>query len=47
MSFLNKYVEDSRSLWENETDKLPVMRIGATIGTHIGPGAIGVVFFEK
>ncbi|MCC8195454.1 MAG: DegV family protein [Ruminococcus sp.] len=47
MSFLNKYVEDSRNLWEDETDKLPVMRIGATIGTHIGPGAIGVVFFEK
>ncbi len=47
MSFLDKYVEDSKNLWENETDKLPVMRIGATIGTHVGPGAIGVVFFEK
>ncbi|MCD8107390.1 MAG: DegV family protein [Oscillospiraceae bacterium] len=47
MGYLNKYVEDSRSLWENDTESLPVMRIGATIGTHIGPGAIGVVFFEK
>lgn len=45
--YLDKYVEDSRNLWESETDELPVMRIGATIGTHIGPGAIGVVFFEK
>lgn len=45
--YLDKYVEGSRSLWESETSELPVMRIGATIGTHIGPGAIGVVFFEK
>ena len=44
---LNKYVEDSAHLWENYTAKVPSYMIGSTIGTHIGPGAIGVAFFEK
>ncbi len=46
---LRKYVEDSRRLWEEhvEAGGLPVGTIGATIGTHIGPGAIGVAFFQK
>ena len=44
---LKKYVEDSRSLWQDKTRELPVMRIGATIGTHVGPGAIGVAFFSN
>lgn len=46
-SVLNKYVEDSNHLWEGNTDKVPSYMIGSTIGTHIGPGAIGVAFFEK
>ena len=46
---LHKYMEDSRQLWEGHVGegKLPVGTIGATIGTHIGPGAIGVAFFQK
>ncbi|MBO5910171.1 MAG: DegV family protein [Clostridia bacterium] len=44
---LKKYVEDSGHLWENHTDNVPAYMIGSTIGTHIGPGAIGVAFFEK
>lgn len=44
-SLLKRYVEDSRGLWESETDSLPAYMIGSTIGTHIGPGAIGVAFF--
>lgn len=46
-SVLNKYVEDSRQFWEHGTSSLPILKIGATIGTHIGPGAIGVAFFSK
>lgn len=46
-SVLNKYVEDSAHLWEGHTDKVPAYMIGSTIGTHVGPGAIGVAFFEK
>lgn len=46
-SLLKKYVEDSRELWASETDSLPAYMIGSTIGTHIGPGAIGVAFYSK
>lgn len=44
---LDKYVADSRHFWEGHTAELPVMRICATIGTHIGPGSIAVAFFAK
>lgn len=44
---LQKYITDSRRLWEGRIDTLPVLAIGATIGTHAGPGAIGVAFFES
>lgn len=46
-SMLKRYVEDSSALWAGETDNLPAHMIGSTIGTHIGPGAIGVAFFAK
>lgn len=44
---LRKYVEDSRSLWEGHADDLPINVIGGAIGTHTGPGAIGVAFFAR
>lgn len=44
---LLKYVEDSRALYENDTNSLPIYMIGSTIGTHVGPGAIAVAFFAK
>lgn len=46
-SLLKKYVEDSSHLWKNSTDNIPAYIIGCTIGTHVGPGAIGVAFFEN
>ncbi len=44
---LQKYLEDSRALWEGHGESMVVSHIGSTIGTHIGPGAIAVAFFEK
>ncbi len=44
---LQKYVEDSKELWEGHSDSMIISHIGSTIGTHIGPGAIAVAFFEK
>lgn len=44
---LQKYISDSYELYEGKTDHLPVCLIGSTIGTHAGPGAIGVAFFEN
>ncbi len=46
-SLLDSYVEYSRSLWEGKIDKLPDCIMGSTIGTHAGPGAVAVAFFEK
>lgn len=44
---LQKYVEDSKALWESGTDSLRFAPIGSVIGTHAGPGAIAVAFFKK
>ena len=44
---LQKYIADSAALWENHTHQLPISTIGGAIGTHVGPGAIAVAFFEK
>ena len=46
-ALLLKYIEDSRALWENGTDNLPITSIGSVVGTHAGPGAIAVAFFRK
>ena len=46
-ALLQKYIADSRELYEGQTENLPVCPIGSTIGTHAGPGAIGVAWFEK
>lgn len=48
-ALLRKYVEDSRHIWEGhvELENLPVHTVGATIGTHVGPGAIALAFFKQ
>ncbi|MGN1062688.1 MAG: DegV family protein [Candidatus Scatosoma sp.] len=47
VSLLDKYIKDSAALWQGNTEFVPKYQLGATIGTHIGPGAVGVAFFEK
>lgn len=44
---LQKYISDSAELWEGKTENLPIATIGCTIGTHAGPGAIALAYFEK
>lgn len=46
-SNLQKYKEDGAYLWQNSNAEIPTYQIGCTIGTHVGPGAIGIAFFEK
>ena len=45
---LRKYLADSRSVWEGKIaeEDIPVVMVGATIGTHVGPGAVAVAFFK-
>lgn len=46
-TLLDKYIEDSKYLWVGNTGNLPVIRIGSTIGTHVGPGTIALGFFKN
>lgn len=44
---LQKYIQDSKHLWEDGADSLRTTPIGSVIGTHAGPGAVAVAFFKK
>ncbi len=44
---LDKYVSDSKAVWSGNDVKVEKYILGATVGTHLGPGAIGVAYFEK
>lgn len=46
-ALIQKYIEDSKPLWQPHTDSLPVYTVGGTIGTHVGPGAVAVAFFSQ
>lgn len=46
-SLLQKYIQDSAFLWQEHTESLRCTCIGSAIGTHAGPGAIGVAYFVK
>lgn len=44
---LRKYIEDSSEIWSSHAETLPISTVGCTIGTHAGPGAVAVAFFEN
>ncbi len=44
---LQKYIEDSSEIWASHAENLPISSVGCTIGTHVGPGAVAVAFFEN
>lgn len=44
---MDKYIRDSSSLWDGKIPVPDIIQVGATIGTHIGPGGITVAFFSK
>ena len=46
---LRKYLDDNRSIWEDKVaeEDLPICSVGATIGTHVGPGGIALAFFRR
>ncbi|MBQ1241612.1 MAG: DegV family protein, partial [Oscillospiraceae bacterium] len=46
-ALLQKYIEDSKSLWADCVLSLNTTIVGSVIGTHAGPGAIAVAFFAK
>lgn len=44
---IDNYINDNADLWECGKENVRKNCIGATIGTHVGPGAIGIIFFSK
>lgn len=46
-ALLDKYVEDSKALWEAHTSAMDRCLLCSIIGTHVGPGAVAVAFFKK
>ncbi len=46
-ALLQKYIEDSRRLWEQGISNVRYTTIGSVIGTHAGPGAIAAAFFVQ
>lgn len=45
--YLKKYLHDSEHLWKGKIEYIPSYMIGSTIGTHAGPNAIAVAFFNE
>ncbi len=43
---LQKYLADSQELWDGHRERIAIATIGCAIGTHVGPGAVAVAFFE-
>lgn len=44
---LESYINNNQDYWHKSLSELPVCTIGSTIGSHVGPGAIGVMYFAK
>ena len=45
-ALLQKYIEDSRHIWEGNLEEVRYTTVGSVIGTHAGPGAVAVAFFK-
>ena len=43
---LQRFIADSKQLWESKGEALPISTVGATIGTHLGPGTVIAAFFD-
>lgn len=46
-ALLKKYMEDSRDLWQEQTESLDSTLVCSVIGTHVGPGVVAAAFFRK
>lgn len=44
---LKVYLKESKSFWKPHFEKARYTTIGSVVGTHIGPGAVGIAFFKN
>lgn len=45
-SIAKNYIEDSKAIWQGYSTPKHYI-VGSTIGTHIGPGVVGIAYFKK
>ena len=46
-ALLQKYIEDSKHIWEGNLQEVRYTSVGSVIGTHAGPGVVAVAFFKN
>lgn len=46
-SVIKEYIADTRNIWEGHIERPEYVCLGSVIGTHAGPGALAVAFFNK
>lgn len=46
-SVIKEYIEETRNIWEGHIEKPDYVCLGSVIGTHAGPGALAVAFFNR
>ena len=44
---LIKYVDDNAARYKEAIKDIPIVPVGATVGTYAGPGAVALAFFNK
>ena len=44
---VDKFMEENKAMWAGAEDKAKSHILGCTIGSHVGPGTIGLAFFSK
>jgi DegV family protein with EDD domain len=44
---LQSFLESNPDLWQCQPEDQLIATVGSTIGTHVGPGAYAISFFEK
>ncbi len=44
---LLRYISDSKSMWDGKGNVFEYTCIGSVVGTHAGPGTIGVAYFRN
>lgn len=46
-SKIEKYLRETKSLWEDKISSPEFIQIGSVVGTHTGPGALFLSYFSK
>ena len=44
---LDKYIDKYEDIFQTKIHDIPIVQIGSSVGTHMGPNSVGVAFFYK